>query len=138
MLLQHLLDLLSEAFAGMQPDQPAPSNAWRAAMFVQACRLISMQFGDPELRPDLLARQLEISTRMLHRIFAAHDETVMQHVLKERINRAATLLASPQVRNRTITEVAFRCGFNNITHFGRVFDEQMGMTPSQWRRQKTI
>lgn len=135
---QHLLDLLCEAFAGVQPDQPAPSKAWRAALFVRACRLIALDYGRPDLRPDLIADQLGISTRMLHRIFAEHGESVMQHVLRERIGRAAKLLACTQARDRTITEIAFACGFNDLTHFGRVFDEQMNMTPSEWRRREAV
>jgi len=43
-------------------------------------------------------------------------------------------LASPHARRRTITEIAFACGFNDLSHFGRVFAERMGMTPSQWRK----
>ncbi|MGH6734569.1 MAG: helix-turn-helix domain-containing protein [Methyloceanibacter sp.] len=135
MFAQHLIDLLAEAFAGPEPDRPAPSKAWRAAMLTHACRLMALKFGDPDLNPQRIAEQLGISTRMLHRIFAEHGETVMQHLLTERLDRAAKLLGSPHVRHRGITEIAFACGFNDLTHFGRVFAERMGMPPSQWRKQ---
>jgi AraC-like DNA-binding protein len=134
MFSQHLIDLLVEAFADPGPDQPVPSKAWRAAMFARACRLISLKLGDPDLRPDQIAEELGISTRTLHRIFAEHDETVMQHLLEERVGRAAKLLSFPQARHRTITEIAFACGFNDLSHFGRAFAERMGASPSQWRK----
>jgi AraC-like DNA-binding protein len=134
MFSQHLIDLLGEAFAGPDPDRPAPSKAWRTAIFVRACRLISLKFGEPDLRPDRIAEELGISTRTLHRIFAEQGETVMQHLLVERLDRAAKLLASPQARHRSITEIAFACGFNDLSHFGRVFAERRGMAQSLWRK----
>jgi len=131
---QHLIELLSLALAGSQPDR-LPSKAWRAAIFVHACRVIALKFSDPALSPDLIARTLGISTRMLHRIFAEHDEKVMQHVLKVRVERAAKLIASAQSTERPITHIAFVCGFNDLTHFGRAFSKHMGMTPTECRRQ---
>jgi len=40
-----------------------------------------------------------------------------------------------QVAHRSVTEIAFACGFSDGTHFARVFATRMGMTPTQWRRQ---
>lgn len=134
MFSEHLLELLSEAFVGGRPPDQPPAKEWQAAMFVHACRVIALKIGDAALTPNLIAGQLGISTRTLHRIFASHGETVMQHVLKERIKRAAKLLTSPRVRHRSITEVALACGFNDLTHFGRAFTQHMGLTPSEWRR----
>lgn len=133
---QHLLDLLCEAFAESRlPDQPTRSQALRAAMFVRACRLISLRSSESDLSPTLIAEQLGVSTRTLNRIFSGEGETVMQRLLKERVSAAAKLLAATQARSRTITDIAFACGFNDPTHFSRVFGEEMDMTPSKWRRE---
>jgi AraC-like DNA-binding protein len=37
-------------------------------------------------------------------------------------------------RSRTVTEIAFLHGFNNASHFGRVFRERYGTTPSDYRQ----
>ncbi|MEZ5829023.1 MAG: helix-turn-helix domain-containing protein [Hyphomicrobiales bacterium] len=132
---QHLLDILAEAFTSPEPDAPRPPAMLRATVYARACRMIALRFGESSLTPDLIAHDLGISTRTLHRIFAEHAETVMQRVFAERIDRAAKLLASPSARHQTITEIAFACGFNDLTHFGRLFAERMGMLPSQWRKQ---
>jgi AraC-like DNA-binding protein len=137
MCATHLLDLLAGAFADSYQCEPAVSEASRAALFVRACRLISLNFSDPDFQPDRLARTLGISTRTLHRIFAEHNTTVMKHLLAERVSRAAKLLAAPEAGRRTITDIAFACGFNDLSHFGRVFESQMGVPPSQWRRERT-
>jgi AraC family transcriptional regulator, positive regulator of tynA and feaB len=54
-------------------------------------------------------------------------------VWEERVSRAAKLLADPRAGHRSITEIAFACGFSDNTHFGRVFATRMGVTPTQWR-----
>lgn len=36
--------------------------------------------------------------------------------------------------NQTIAEVAFRCGFNNMANFNRIFKSKKGITPLEFRR----
>lgn len=130
------VDLLTQALAEQHSWQPTPSEAWRAAMFVRGCRLVALQFGDPTLTPDRIARGMRVSTRTLDRIFAAHGETVMRRVLDERVRRAAELLTSPAAAHRSVTEIALACGFNDSSHFGRAFVARMHVTPSRWRQQR--
>jgi AraC-like DNA-binding protein len=134
---RHSAELLGQAFDEVHSDQPASSDASRAAMFLHACHLIALKFGDPNLGPDRIARDLRISTRSLARIFAAHDETVMRRIFDERLSQAMKLLAAPEAAHRSITEIAFACGFNDSSHFGRVFAARAQVTPSQWRKQQS-
>ena len=59
----------------------------------------------------------------------------MKRVFAERVNRAAKLLGAPEAAHRTVTDIAFSCGFNDSSHFGRVFAAELLMTPTEWRRQ---
>ncbi len=36
--------------------------------------------------------------------------------------------------NQTIAEVAFRCGFNNMANFNRIFKAKKGLTPKEFRK----
>jgi AraC-like DNA-binding protein len=132
---QHSVELLSCALAEARSNEPSSSNALREALFVRACRLIRLKFGDPHLTPGKIAHQLGISTRLLQRIFAERDKTVMRYVFAERLSHAARLLADRGAAHRTITDIAFACGFNDSAHFSRLFTAGMGKTPSQWRTQ---
>jgi AraC family transcriptional activator of tynA and feaB len=132
---QHSVDLLAQALEERGQQRPGRSDAWRAGVYLRACRLISLEFADPALTPDGVASVLQVSTRTLARIFAEHGETVMRHIYHERIARAARLLADPGVAHRSVTDIAFACGFNDTSHFGRVFAARMLMTPSRWRQQ---
>jgi AraC-like DNA-binding protein len=133
---RHSVDLLAQLLEEAHSDQPTPSDAVRAAIFLNACHVITLKFGDPSLTPGQIAQELRVSTRTLARTFAANNETVMQRLFDERIRQAARLLIMPEAFHRSVTEIAFACGFNDASHFGRVFAAKMHMTPSQWRQRK--
>jgi AraC-like DNA-binding protein len=130
----HATELLAQALRESWAEQLEPSRAWREGLFVRACRLIKLRFADPDLAPEALARGLGVSTRLLQRIFAERGETVMKRVFAERIGRAAELLCAADAAHRSVTDIAFACGFSDSSHFGRVFAMQMAMTPTEWRR----
>lgn len=131
---RHAAELTAHALKETWAENPAPSTAWREAMFVRACRTIALRSADPQLTPHTIACKLGISTRLLQRIFAERGETVMKHVFGERVDRSAELLLTRDAAHRSITDIALSCGFNDSAHFTRVFAARMGMTPSRWRR----
>jgi AraC family transcriptional regulator, positive regulator of tynA and feaB len=57
----------------------------------------------------------------------------MRRLFEERVSQAARLLSSPACTHRSISDIAFACGFKELSHFGRVFAGRMHATPSQWR-----
>lgn len=138
LFVAHTVDLLAEAFGATKPNDPDVTAATRDALFVHACRIIEVNYGEPRLAPDRIASEMGISRRLLHRIFAEQGETVMKRVLAERVGRAAKLLAAPDSRHYSITEIAFACGFNDSAHFSRAFAERMHMTASEWRREALL
>lgn len=133
---RHSVDLLAQLLNESPRDHLTPSDAWRAAMFLRACGAIALKFGDPDLTPDHIARESGVSSRTLARVFAANNETIMRRVFDERVRQAARLLAAPESAQRSVTDIAFACGFNDVSHFGRMFAGKMHMTPSQWRRRR--
>jgi len=53
------------------------------------------------------------------------------YLIRQRIGHARKELVETE---DTISEVAFRCGFNNLSHFNRQFREHFGETPRDLRR----
>jgi transcriptional regulator GlxA family with amidase domain len=99
-----------------------------------AGQAIALEFGDPDLTPGRIAHDMNVSSRTLARVFAAKHETIMRRVFDERVRRAAAFLTAPASAHRSVTDIALACGFNDVSHFGRVFTAKMQMTPSEWRR----
>ncbi len=131
---EHAVDLLAQVLREALAETPARSTAWREALFVRAGRLIRLRYGDPGFGLVPLARELGVSSRLVQKIFAERGETVMRRVFAERIAGAAALLVSPAAEHRSVTDIAYSCGFNDSSHFGRVFAARMGMTPTEWRK----
>jgi len=96
-------------------------------------RYIEVHLRDPDLSARSIAAAFGISPRYLHIIFSGEDETVSNYVLRRRLEETARQLADAAWRRRTITEVAFGWGFNNATHFARVFKDRFGRSPRDYR-----
>jgi len=100
---------------------------------IQIRRHVEAHLRDPELSARTVAAAFGISPRYLHIIFSSGDETVSNLILRRRLEECAKQLRDPLWLRRTITEIAFSWGFNNATHFARVFREKYGLSPRDYR-----
>jgi AraC-like DNA-binding protein len=78
-----------------------------------------------------LAQKAHLSARHFQRIFQeCLGHSPIDHLLHIRIQKAAELLRHSK---RTITEIAFDCGFSDSNYFTRQFRKITGQTPRQYR-----
>jgi AraC-like DNA-binding protein len=138
--VSHIHDLIALAIGATRDAAEIAKTrglraARRAELYTRAKRLIALRLDDPDLTSGEMAHRLRVSSRHLQQIFAERGETLMTRIWDERVGRAAKLLSAPEAADRPITDIAFACGFNDSSHFGRVFAARMGMVPSQWRKQ---
>lgn len=89
---------------------------------------------NPNLSIDLITKSAYISKRYLHVLFKDEGTTVSQYIRGLRLEMAGTMLADPRLLNRTVTEIALSCGFNNPTHFGRLFKQMYQVSPLAYRK----
>lgn len=82
---------------------------------------IAAQFGISE---SSLTKKIKIFTNM----------TFKDYLTKTRIEEAKSLLISSE---KSITEIAYECGYNNSNFFGDVFKKAVGMSPSSYRKMLT-
>lgn len=128
-----LLDLIAAAYS------PLPRVKYEHASLATAHRArilsyIETHLRDPGLDPTRIAQACRITPRYLHHLFAQVSETVTQYIQRRRLEESARALLARPVRARLVTEIAFDHGFNSLTHFGRVFRNHFGLTPSEYRR----
>ncbi len=100
---------------------------------IQIKRYIEANLRDPELSVRSAAAAFGISPRYLHILFSGENETVSSYILRRRLEECAKQLSDILWRRRTITEIAFGWGFNNATHFARVFRDHYGTSPRDYR-----
>jgi AraC-like DNA-binding protein len=114
---------------GVQP----PDSVVVGYRRTQIKRYIEAQLRDPALSVSSVAAAFGISARYLHMLFANEGETVSSYILRRRLDQCVKQLSDPLWSKRTITEIAFSWGFNNATHFARVFRQRYDMTPRDYR-----
>src|SRR5690606_21176786 len=102
----------------------------------QARQFIERHLQDPNLSAATIAQGLRISPRYLRMLFADDQENVSAYVLRRRLEECAAQIASEGWKHLTITEIAFKWGFNSSAYFARAFRQRFGMTATEYRRLK--
>ena len=86
---------------------------------------------DRPLSMSEIARELDISTRQIERLFGAYLRTTpKKYFMEMRLERARHLLLQTE---SAVTEVALACGFENSGHFSRVYRAAYGISPTMQR-----
>lgn len=88
----------------------------------------------PDITLDRIARQMGVSPAYLSRLLKQQCGSSFQRLLtRQRMSEAARLL---DLGTTSVTEVAHRVGYNNVTFFYRKFQEEFGCSPGTWRTRK--
>ena len=81
-----------------------------------------------------LARQLGVSRTCLYKAFrSCSGKSVQQYLQDLRLEAACRFLAET---SRTVTDIAFSCGFADAPSFCRIFRRVYGQTPLEFRETK--
>jgi AraC family transcriptional regulator len=93
--------------------------------------LVDAKMGD-DLSLDEMAQSIGLSTAHFARMFRkSTGETPHQFVLRQRVERAKTMLRVPDAR---VLDVAVACSFTTQQHFAQVFRDVCGVSPTQYRQ----
>ena len=132
MVTRNVLEVMATSYAVAFDPWIADTSAVGARR-LEAKRFIEAHLKRPGLAPSVVAAAMRVSPRYLRMLFSADQETVSAFILRRRLEECARQIASTLWRGRTLTEIAFTYGFNSAAHFTRVFRDQYGMTPRQYR-----
>lgn len=97
----------------------------------RAAQYISTHFREP-ISLNFMADYVSLSPQYFSKKF--HVSTgfgFKEYLLHLRIQEACKLLALTQ---KTVTEIAFDCGFNDGNYFGNIFTKIKGISPLQYRK----
>jgi AraC-like DNA-binding protein len=98
----------------------------------QARAVIDSRLLDPDLQPSDVAEALGLSARYLQLLFSEMKTTPSRFILARRLEHAAERLRR-EGKAANVTEVALDAGFNDLSHFSRVFRRRFGMPPRTYR-----
>ena len=84
-----------------------------------------------ELRLGQLADIAGMSPSAFSRFFKLHTgRNLSDYIIDIRLGYAARLLVDT---SRSVSEISFDCGFNNLSNFNRIFKRKKSCSPTEFR-----
>jgi AraC-like DNA-binding protein len=101
------------------------------SLFIQkAVQLVENNLSNPNYGVQSLYEDLKISRSLLHKkLSSITGQSATDFITSIRIKKAAALLFEGHI---TVSEIAYKVGFNDPKYFSRCFKLQMGKTPSEY------
>ena len=88
-----------------------------------------------KLKIDDIASQINVTKYHFCKLFKdATGQSFSAYINYVRIIKAEELLLSS---DKTISEIAFSCGFNSVQYFNRIFVNRYGYSPFKYKKLKT-
>lgn len=111
---------------------PAPVDSKTEDVFVKKVReVVEAHLQDFNFTVEQLCKQVFMSHSQLHRKLDALTGCSPNKFIRIiRLNKAKELLKFPE---NSIAGIALDCGYNDPAYFARVFKQENGMTPQEWR-----
>jgi AraC family transcriptional regulator, positive regulator of tynA and feaB len=129
----NLLDLIAIVLLADigQPPRGAGMTLVHAKAWIEA------HLGE-SLTAEQIAGACRLSARHLNRLFAREGTSLMRHVWERRLERCRRDLSDPAMRRRSVGEIAFAAGFNDLSHFSRTYRLRYSCGPRETRRASMV
>jgi AraC-like DNA-binding protein len=116
-----------------------PNDRWSAFHYdqrvISTLNYIEKQLSEPLLNAFLAAR-VNLATNSFARLFRDNmGMSVQQYIQKRRLEKSLHMLHHTQAK---IERIAIDCGFYDLHHFSRFFKKNMAVSPSEYKKQKTV
>ncbi|MGC1457851.1 MAG: helix-turn-helix domain-containing protein [Steroidobacteraceae bacterium] len=128
-----VLELIASAYVDVGRSRVDRSSLG-SALRLRIMDFIDQALCDPDLSPAVVAQALKISRRHVHRLFAEQEGSVTQYILRRRLEKCRAALTDPLLAGLSLTHICSEYGFRSLPHFSRLFRDQYGMAPRDYRR----
>lgn len=124
------LELLTAAMSH-RVETPQRGLSMRYLKQLQDYILANLQ--DEDLSPTTIATAHHMSPRYVHMLFAQIGVSASSWIRMQRLERCRDDLRSRTHRDCSIAEIAYTWGFADPSHFTRIFKQQFGVAPREYR-----
>lgn len=117
-------------FGGLdiQADVPPEEDAFIA----EVRKIVERELDNEHLDVQWLARELALSRSQLYRkIKALTGRSIASFIRMVRLQRAREVLENS---TKTVSEIAYQVGFNDLGYFSKSFSEEFGISPKETRK----
>jgi len=130
-IANHLLDLAAIGLGARgEPALAAQRGGLRAVRLKAVLMILEQRFAEPGFSAQKLADAAGLSERYVNELLFEAGASFTTRLNELRMRKAADLLARGK---RRISDIAFECGFNDLSYFNRCFRRRFGLTPTAAR-----
>jgi len=134
---QQALDLVALAFESEVVNGRAKLSSVRTTTLLRLKAIIEARLYEPDLKPGPAAEAAGISVRYANVLLAQEDMSLERFIMYRRLRHSHQALTDPAQNMRTVSDIAYSCGFSDVSHFARRFKAEFGCSPSECRPQTT-
>lgn len=115
--------------------QPIEVESMTEKQLAKIVKLIEENVADPELNVNQLCEKSGIPNKQLYRLIKKYMGIgPLDYIRRVRLQKAAMLLSQHRF---TVSEVSYMVGFKTPSYFAKCFQQQYGVTPSQYHSPDT-
>ena len=129
----HVQDLVALAIGASRDAAEIANGRGLRVARLQAIRADIAENLADDLSPAAIAIRQKVTPRYVHKLFEGEGTTLSRYVLGQRLAQVHRMLADPRHAGRTISDIAYDAGFNDLSTFNREFRRRFGATPSDVR-----
>ncbi len=127
-LSDHCLDLLTLALTSVRPQDFTLSRS-RSISLNQVKDFVERHLSNSAMNTTMIANGVRLSPRYINELFSDEDASLMRYVWRRRLENCRKDMLNPAHIGHRISDIAFRWGFNDLSHFSRAFKRQFEMSP---------
>lgn len=132
-LSHSVIDMLTLSLGQVTKNKVATTHH-RQVMLIRVKQFIKSVINDPELTASKIADATGLSKRYINNLFSEENTSLMQYLTAQRLESCRYSLVSPLYTHLSVTQIAMRFGFNNMSHFSRIYKKHYGESPSTYRK----
>ena len=126
-----MLDTLSSVKDGFYAVQQFLTILYELSRCENARTLASSSYAKETVEDDSRRILAGMSSSAFSRFFKLHTgRNISEYIIDLRLGYAARMLVDTA---KSISEIGFDCGFNNLSNFNRIFKKKKGCSPSEFR-----
>ena len=134
-------DTSEETNSGIENDKSAKSNVLDGEkskkIYTELCELIENErlYADPNFTREELVERLHTNRTYLSQIIKIHTgKNYSQLINSYRIKEAIKILSDPEKKDYPLKKLSQELGFVSSNTFSKVFQQTVGMSPSNFRK----
>ena len=130
-LRQQLTEIWMDLFEIARPFMTDVENDQGDRKIKEMLVYIHEHFAE-SISVEQIANAAHVSKRVCFRLFQENlHMTPVEYMRSYRLRKACQMLSGSR---EPVTQVAYACGLGSSSYFGKVFREQFGCTPAEYRR----